>query len=209
MFGETNGVAQMRILMVSPLTYPPYIGGVEMHLDGVAKLLVQKGHEVKMFSTDPSRKLSKEADFSGIHVTRFPSFATSEIYHFSIQLYESLRHARADIIHAHDYRDFPILAAALAKTANKIPFVVTLHLSASRLGKLPYLVYNPVIGRIIFDRADKIIMVSHVETEIKQLRRYQNKLVYIPNGIDLNEISLYKTDSKHVLRELGFCLQED
>lgn len=183
----------MKIIMVSPSLYP-YIGGVETHVWEISKRLVKKGYDVEIHSTDPSGELKASSEIDGVKIKRYRSFAPNSIYFFSRELYVSLKKARADIVHSHGYRDFPMLAAALAKTHNKIPFVVTLHLGFSKVGRLPYLIYNPLFGRAIFRRANRVIIVSPVEVKmIRALEKVKNKIILIPNGVDIKKISTYNS----------------
>ena len=182
----------MKVIMVSSLAYPPYIGGVENHVWAVSKRLVKKGFEVEIFSTDPSGKLERTTEVDGMKIRRFPSFAPNGIYHLSRELYFALKNTRADIIHSHGYQGFPMLASALAKVQNGIPLVVTLHCGFSKIGRLPHLIYNSLFGNIIFHRADRVIIVSPIEMEsITELLKVKEKLELIPNGVDLKEITYY------------------
>ena len=90
-----------------------------------------------------------------------------------------------------------MLAAALAKTQNRIPLVVTLHLGFSKVGKIPYMAYNPIFGKTIFRRADKIICVSPIEVEmISELEECKNKITIIPHFSTVKEVgSIKKTDT--------------
>jgi glycosyltransferase involved in cell wall biosynthesis len=183
--------------MVSPLAYPPYIGGVETHVWDISRRLVTRGHEVEIYSTDPSCRLERVKDISGVRFRRFSCIAPAGIYNFSTGLYRSLRKANADVVHCHSYQNFSMLAAALAKSHNHIPLVASLHLGASKVGRLPYKLYDPSFGRIAVRSADKIVCVSPVETSlISPLKGIGRRLVLIPNGIDLEEISLYLQRAK-------------
>lgn len=181
----------MKILMVSPMAYPPCIGGVEIHVWEISRKLIERGHDVEIYTTDPSRKLNELSEIDGLKIRRFPSFAPNGIYFFSMDLYKSLKNVRADIVHSHGFRAFPMLASALAKRWNKIPLVITLHLGFSKVGRFPYLLYNPFFGSMIFRRADRIIIVSPIETRlIKELEKVKN-IVLIPNGVDISKVSSY------------------
>ena len=180
--------------MVSSLAYPPYIGGVESHVWEVSKRLVKKGFDVEIYSTDPSGKLGRITEVDDIKIRRFPSFAPNGIYHLSRGLYLSLKNAHADIIHSHGYQGFPMLASALAKVQNGIPLIVTLHCGFRKVGRLPYLIYDSLFGRIIFHRSDRIIIVSPIEMElIGELLKVKEKIRLVPNGVDLKAISSYLT----------------
>ena len=82
-----------------------------------------------------------------------------------------------------------MLFAALTKRRGT-GLVVTTHLGFSKLGKWIYYIYNPLFGRKIFDRADKIIIVSPTELDqVPTLRKYSEKIVCLPNGVDFSEIN--------------------
>ncbi len=181
----------MKIVQVCPRYYP-YIGGIEKHVKEVSERLVQKGFDVEVFTTDPSGSLPPEDVINGVRVRRFKSFAPAEIGYFSNSLYHTLRRVKCDIIHAHGYRALPMLLAALAKNSNKAKFVVTTHLGFSKVGRSVYPIYNSLFGRFILSKADKIVIVSQAELEeIPLLRKYENKVVLIPIGIDTSKIEEY------------------
>src|SRR3990170_6072427 len=181
----------MKVIMVSPLAYP-YVGGVESHVLEVSKRLMERNIEVEIYSTDPSGRFEEVTDLDGLIIRRFRSFAPNGIYHFSKELYSSLKDARADIVHSHDFKSFPMLAAALAKTQNGIPLVVTLHYGFTKVGKSIHTFYDSVFGRLILQRADAVILVSPVEMNlISELRKVEEKIKFLPNGIPVKEISTY------------------
>jgi glycosyltransferase involved in cell wall biosynthesis len=178
----------MKILQVCP-TYYPHIGGVEAHVHDVSGYLRKAGLDVEVYTTKPSIKTMTQEVIDGINVTYFPTFAPSETVYFSYPMYQALKKVKADIVHAHNYRALPMLFAALTKRRD-ISLVVTTHLGFSKLGKWIYYIYNPLFGRKIFGRADKIIIVSLTELDqVPTLRRYSEKIVCIPNGVDFSEIN--------------------
>lgn len=180
--------------MVSPLAHP-YTGGVESHIWEVSNRLVSKGFDVEIFSTDPSGRLAKITEANGVTIRRFPSYAPNGIYHFSRRLYLSLKNVHADVIHSHDFKGFPMLAAALAKAQNRIPLVVTLHYGFTKVGRPVHAIYDFLLGKVIFQRADVIIVVSPVEMSlIDELHKVKGKIRFVPNGVDLEEISTYMSN---------------
>ena len=177
----------MKILQVCT-SYYPRIGGVEAHVHDVSKYLRKAGLDVEVFTTEPSLKTAKREVIDGISVTRFPAITPRGTICFSYPLYRALRKVKIDIVHAHNYRALPMLFAALTKKRGT-SLVVTTHLGFSKLGRWIYYVYNPLLGRKIFDRADKIIIVSPAELDqVPILRKYSSKIAYIPNGVDFSEI---------------------
>jgi len=177
----------VKVLQVCPRYYP-HIGGVETHVYSLSRHLQAQGFEVEVYTTDSSLRSAKQEVVAGIKVTRFPAISPSDTIHFSYPLYRALKTVEADIIHAHNYRALPMLLAAVAKRENTA-LVVTTHLGFSKLGRWIYRIYNPLFGRRIFNRADKIIICTPAELdEVPLLKSYQHKIACIPNGVDFPEI---------------------
>lgn len=196
----------MRIVEVCARYYPS-VGGIQTHVQQISERLARKGHYVEVLTTDPTGKLRVHEELNGVSVTRLKSWAPNDIFFLSHSLLRSLNHKRADIVHAHGYRSFPMLAAALARTRNRAHLVATTHLGFSKIGNLPYkFLYNPTIGRLIFERSDRIIVVSPVELKLlPELARVKEKVLCIPNGIDLETISRYR-NSRSSIGESGHPL---
>jgi glycosyltransferase involved in cell wall biosynthesis len=183
----------MKIVEVSP-TFPPNIGGVESHVHLLSKVLVDKGFDIEVFTTDPNARGSAKDYVDNIPVTRFPSIAPFDTIYYSRSLTKALESTEADIVHAHGFRALPMLSAAMARKRNEYRFVVTTHLGFSKLGRLPYILYNPVFGRMIFNRAGRILLVSKQEpSALPILRRYSQKVEHIPNGIEVGKESFRET----------------
>jgi len=140
----------------------------------------------------------------GVKIKCFPAYAPSEIYFFSPSLYRALKQVDADVIHAHGYQAYPLLASASAKACNKIPLVVTPHIGFSKVPKLIYEVfYNPIFGKQIFNRADYIVIISKNELEeIPQIKKYKDKVVWIPSGINFDRVNQFYQDNKRETSEI-------
>jgi len=194
-----NEVWTLRICQVSQ-RFHPYIGGVETHVEEISKRLLQKGIEVEVLTTDASGKLKRTEIVNGILVRRFRSFAPHEAYYFSPKLEQYLRkeYRSFDIVHAHNYNAFPSLHAVRAKNTDK--FVVTPHYHGTghtftrRLLHVPY----KLLGKQVFEKADRIICVSEYERSLilNGFRVKKGKTVMIPNGINMREIRKHKKRSK-------------
>lgn len=180
----------MKILQVCPRYYP-HIGGVETHVRSVSQRLQKAGFEVEIYSTDAPPGALKQEILGDIQVTRFPSISPHDTVYFSSSLRHALNKVEADLIHAHNYRALPMLFAARVKRQD-IPLVVTMHLGFSKIGRWIYYIYDPIFGKKIFDRANRIIVCTPAElTEVPLLRGYEYKIAFIPNGVDLTEIDSY------------------
>ena len=180
----------MKVLQVCHRYYP-HIGGIETLLHSVSKRLQKVGFEVEVYSADAPPGAAKQEVVDEVSVTRFPSFSLGDTVYLSYPLYRALKMAEADVIHAHNYRALPMLLAALAKKEDTA-LVVNTHLGFSKLGRWIYHIYNPLFGKRIFDRADRIIISTPAELdEVPILKRYEQKTVCMPNGVDLSEIDRY------------------
>ena len=163
-------------------------------MQNISENMVKLGHEVYVYSTDPSGKLPSYEIINGVIIHRFKAFAPNDSYHFSMNLYKNLRKIRCDIVHGHDLNGFPLLAGSLSRESGK--FIATLHVGvvSSSLRNLLRFPYNRILmGNLLKSRASRIICVSEYERRAyeKILRVSPNKFVCIPNGIDL-EIINYK-----------------
>jgi glycosyltransferase involved in cell wall biosynthesis len=178
--------------------YYPYFGGLEAHVQNISEKMVQLGHDVCVYSTDPSGKLPSAEVINGVQVRRFKCFAPQDSYFFSPQLYSSLKMADCDIVHGHDLNGFPLLAGALAKHSRK--FFASLHVGAfsSYFRTLARMPYDRVVMHNALMKADRVICVSEGERRIykKVLRLSSSKFVVIPNGYDPIKIATPKLTEK-------------
>lgn len=167
-------------------TFPPDVGGVESHVYLLSRILLEKGFDIEVFTTKPNANGISHDCVDGIPVTRFPSIAPFDAVFFSHSLTKALQKTKVDLVHAHGFRSLPMLSAAFARRSNRYRFIVTTHLGFSKLGRLPYIIYNPVFGRMIFDAADNILLVSSKERlMLPILNGYLKKVAVIPNGIEM------------------------
>ena len=180
--------------------YYPYIGGVETRVKELSERLVKRGFEVDVLTTDSSGKLPKEVIIKDVKVKRFKSLAPGEAYHFSrdLEKYLMKNSNSFDIVHAHSYHAFPSLYAARAKGRNKL--VLTPHYHGTGHTVFRSLLHRPykLIGKKIFEKADKIICVSNYERNLlfKHFKVDERKVVVIPNGVNLEEFKGLKKGSK-------------
>ncbi|MCW4009503.1 MAG: glycosyltransferase family 4 protein [Candidatus Bathyarchaeota archaeon] len=167
--------------------YYPYFGGLETHVQHISEKMVQLGHDVSVYSADPSGVLPPSEILNGVKVRRFKCFAPQDSYFFSTYLYKSLKTADCDLIHGHDLNGFPLLAGALAKGARR--YFASLHVGAfsSYFRNLARIPYDRLVMHRFLGRASKIICVSEYEKRLYQsiLSLPQSQFIVIPNGYDL------------------------
>jgi glycosyltransferase involved in cell wall biosynthesis len=178
----------MKIIQVCPRYYPD-IGGVETHVKELSERLVQRGFEVEVVCTDPAGKHPKEQVIYGVAVKRFRALAPQSAYFFAPQIRTYLRKAEFDLIHAHNYHAFP---AYFASFVNRGTFIFTPHYHGMGSTPLRNVLNTPykLLGARIFKRADRVICVSEYEQALvmKNFKVAAEKIVVIPNGINLEEL---------------------
>jgi glycosyltransferase involved in cell wall biosynthesis len=182
----------MKILQVCP-RYPPYVGGVEAHVNEISERLVKRGYDVEVLSCDPSANLPRAEIVNGVKIKRFKSWSPKEAYFFSGELKNYL------IKNSHNFDLVPALYAAQAKFENK--FVFTPHYVGGGGTFFRNLLYFPYkfVSSKIFLKADKIICVSKYEMELLKSRfKIDNvKLEFIQNGVCLSEFKELKKETKN------------
>ncbi|RUM33610.1 MAG: glycosyltransferase family 1 protein [Archaeoglobus sp.] len=167
--------------------FPPHTGGIETHVYELSKRLAEE-FDVEVLTTDLSGSLNSIEKIEGITVRRFKSYAPSEAYYFSPDLYRYLKRNsdRYDVVHAHNYHAFPALFAALAKR-NKLIFTPHYHGKGGSTVRNLLLKPYRLFGLIIFKKADAVICVSNYERMLVR-SDFGVDAVVIPNGVSLDKI---------------------
>jgi glycosyltransferase involved in cell wall biosynthesis len=153
----------MRLLQVCQ-RYPPYISGIEEHVQNISERLSEI-HDLNVYTTGQSRLLSREEIINNVKVRRFRTWAPNDAYYFSSELKKQLRrHSdEFDIVHAHCYHGFPSAYAAQAKGKNK--FVFTFHYHGKGHILLRSMLHKPfkLLGKKIFEKSNRVVCVSNYD----------------------------------------------
>ena len=207
-----TGLNFMQVIQVCPAFFP-YHGGLETHVEEISKHLTNSGFTVKIYTTDPSGRLPKKQTIEGLEIFRFRAFSPNRVYFFAPGLYSALKRIEnAQIIHAHGYPNFPALAAALAKSGNGKPFILTPHYGGydvQTLGTSTWRIfakksYNFSMGRYILSRANAVVTVAKFEREIlkQKFGVDDDRITYIPNGVNVASFKIVpknEEDTKTIL----------
>lgn len=187
----------MKIVQVCPRYYPD-IGGVETHVKEISERLAKR-FEVEVVCTDPTDQLPKHEIINGVKITRFRSFAPGNAYYFSPQIYFYLKNHTYDMIHTHSYHGLPALFAVMAKNRRRLIFTPHYHRGGHTF--IRNLLHKPykLIGRKMFEKADKVICVSGYEQRkiISDFSVPAEKIEKIPNGLNLEDFRNIKPNKKH------------
>jgi glycosyltransferase involved in cell wall biosynthesis len=170
--------------------YAPEIGGVELHVQEIAKRLYAHGWTPEVLTQAP-RDLPRTATVDGISVRRFPALGAASAYALAPSLPAFLAHHARDytVLHAHNYHALPALATALSGRAR---LVVTPHYHGTGHTRLATLLHRPyrLAGRLLFKRAGRVICVSEPEARLleRDFPQTRGRVDVIPNGIDIDAL---------------------
>ncbi len=181
----------MKIAIASDWFYPK-VGGIEAHMDELARHLLDAGHEPHVITHD-YRYLAPYNDGFPYPVHRFRGSVYLRDYHISLSpgqlwringLYKSVDF---DVTHVHSiYSPFSIAVANLSRGIRGVPVVATNHsfFGEPRLGGV-----IKSLLRYYLRRMDAFVAVSTpVAEDTRRLlgRSLGNRIVTtIPNGIDV------------------------
>ncbi|KKG39505.1 hypothetical protein DU38_18420 [Methanosarcina mazei] len=192
----------MRILQVSNFFKPLWeTGGVTKVNYEISKNLVQRGHEVTVYTTDGYKpnfgiQTNQPVDVDGIKVYYFKNLFRNIIkkanltapYYLPFVLRKEIRNF--DVIHIHEHRSLLAVCVHYYAKKYRVPYVlqshgsVLPHFQKQGLKKL----FDFLFGYQILQDASKLIALT--ETEAKQYMHMgidESKICIIPNGIDLKE----------------------
>jgi glycosyltransferase involved in cell wall biosynthesis len=179
----------VKIAYLSP-GYAPAFGGVERHVEEIARRVAADGHQVDVL-TQTADRLPAQETIAGVHVRRFRAVNRSRAYGVPPGLFAyAARHLHEyDVVHAHGYHALPSLAALVSRRA---PVVFTPHYHGTghtTFGRLLHVPYRP-IGRALFARSSAVVCVSQAERRlvVADAPRVAGRIAVIPNGVDLDAI---------------------
>ena len=191
----------MKILQVTNFFKPSWeSGGPARVVYEISKKLVERGHEVTVYTTDGFKlrlnvKKNMPVDVDGIKTYYFrnlSSYLTREMvlpipYYLPIVARREIKDF--DVIHIHEHRT--ILAVVVCHYAKKygIPYILQPRGSVPTISKgRQKKLFDVLFGHAIIKDASKIIASSKIESEqywsvFPELNN--EKIIHIPNGIDL------------------------
>lgn len=172
----------MRVTMLSKL-YPPWIGGLELQVQQMARALVSSGADVRIsvVTAHPGSARMRRDEDEGIKIARAATIARIARTPITIGMRRLIRQTRPDILHFHSPNPGAELLAPIMDPRLRV--VVTYYHDVIRQKSLLPL-YQPVLERVL-KRADRIIAWSEELVESsRMLRTHRDKVVVIPGGID-------------------------
>jgi glycogen synthase len=170
----------MRIALVAS-SYLPRPGGLERHVDRLARGLAARGAQVEVLTQHPGRRLSRLTEIDGVVVRRFAAPIGNGHGATSPALCEHLRRTVGsfDLVHVHSsYAPFGL---AVARTRPR-RLVFTPHAPMQRLLRWPY---TRVMGAVLH-HALRTAPTSSAEGDLIRRRfpEVAGRVRVVPTGVD-------------------------
>jgi glycosyltransferase involved in cell wall biosynthesis len=163
----------------------PLMGGIETHVDQVARRLADRKFDVTVLTTDVTGKLQPTEERDGVRVRRFPAWPKSKDYYVSPGLLHDLANGGFDVVHVQGVHNaVPPLALATAEH-RRIPSLITFHTGGSSspfrnaIRGIQWRVEGPVLRR-----ATRLIAVCEFEADLfsRALGVDASKIAIVRNG---------------------------
>ncbi len=167
----------------------------------MSKKLIEKGHEVTVYTTDGFKKRldvdkNVPVDVDGITTYYFrnlSSYLSREMVlpvPFHMAVFARKEMCNFDIVHIHEYRSVSAIIASHYARNYGIPYVLQAHGSLPRIIEKQRLkrIFDWGFGNRILADAAKLIALTERETEqYRRMGANKDKVVIVPNGIDWSE----------------------
>lgn len=196
-------IAQVCIRYLAP-------GGVETHIQKISERLVQRGHDVTVYTTNLKTQVpwqcfqdyAPDSYVNGVRVLRLPVKrypAPYASYPTIPGLIKRIFETDADVVHAHSHRYYQIFACAAAKLKRgrrsgryQMPLVVTPHFHPpsnreSAVSRFLMGVDDLFISRRVYKMVDAILAVTDSERQFIEKFAPLGKCVTVPNGLDIED----------------------
>ncbi|MFB6193050.1 MAG: glycosyltransferase family 4 protein [Candidatus Nanohaloarchaea archaeon] len=186
--------------------YPPYkAGGIAAHCEDLATTMASQGHEPVVI-TYGEKEESEYRD--GVEIHRVPSTDSAEDtlswamylgHQMEKKAIELNKNQDFDLVHAHDWMAVPG-ATGIKKTLG-LPMVFTVHSTQEgRDGRDSE--YQETIHNLewygTYEASEVITVGRDFSQEVKHLYEVpENKLNYIPNGVDLEKFDSHSYQINH------------
>lgn len=174
---------KLRVLHVGKF-YPPYMGGIETHLQNLCNELKDLVDLKVLVSNSNTQTIEETVE--GVSVTRVGTRATLSAAPISPGLVSRIRREAADIVHLHHPN--PIAVMAYQLSGHRGTLVITYHSDIVRQKKLGA-IFQPFLERALA-WSDAIIATSpnYLETSTV-LQAHRERCVVLPYGIPVEQFA--------------------
>lgn len=196
----------MNILMATE-TYLPYISGVAVSTDSIARYMVSEGHTVTVVC--PKLKIkSPVTPMKGLTIVRIPSIPNPvykgmamAVFPFSIPMVNKVfKSSKFDLVHIQEPTAIGISALILAKKY-KIPVVGALHFTPEQMSRIipgrPEKIINPLVRKYInfvYNKYDAIMVPTLTFEKFLRSDGVNKPIEVVSNGVNTNTFRPGATD---------------
>ena len=184
----------MKIALVSA-HYAPFTGGIESHVEEIAKRLASLGETVEVLTHHDTPDVPDTEMRDSVVVRRHKVAVSSQHFGVSPAMWYTLlrQRQRYDVVHVHGYGSAAPLTATLAGAS---PMVFTPHYHGTGHSPFRKALHVPyrAVGAGIVARSRRIICVSQAEANLflTHFGTARERVKVIPNGVDLDRIRTAK-----------------
>jgi len=188
-------------------------GGAELAAYYLAFEMAKRGNEVNIFTTSINSKDSFE-EYDGVTVHRYGTKLRIENGNMAYGLFTKPLNHDADIVHAHFSTPPGEIAALRYTKKKKVPFILTYHGDWQEsfggfVRRMALSFYNKYLLDKVLSRADIIISPSeYYIDESRFLGEYRDKVVVIPNGINVEDFDI-PLSKEECRRRLGLPVDKN
>ncbi|MGB9979499.1 glycosyltransferase family 4 protein [Methanobacterium sp.] len=178
----------MKIVQ-TPVRFYPFIGGVENYVYYLSKELDKLGHDITVICANEPVSTKQEV-IDNITVKRLSYFGKIANTNITPLLPFTLSGEDFDIIHTHVPTPWSADWSNIISKFKKKPLVVTYHNDIIGDGIANYIAgfYNSTALKSLLNNADKIIITQpNYMYSSPYLGNYEDKIVVIPNGVDVDK----------------------
>jgi glycosyltransferase involved in cell wall biosynthesis len=186
----------MNILLVTE-TYLPYLTGVSISTDSIARTMISRGHKVTIINPKPVVK-GTITPLKGLRIVNVPSIPFAIYNNNAIGLFplafpiisKVMKEARFDVVHIQEPGPTGVSALLLAKI-HHIPIVGALHFFPEQVDRVIWgifeRVFTPFINiyiRLVYNHYDAIMTPSHFFEGFLKKLGIKKPISVISNGVD-------------------------
>jgi glycosyltransferase involved in cell wall biosynthesis len=181
-----NEAKGLRLAMVTT-RFPPLLGGIETHVDEVARRMAGRGLDVTVLTTDVSGRLLPREDREGLSIRRFRAGPRGTDLHASLSLIRELASGGYDLVHVQGLHTLLPPMTLRASQRAGIRTVVSFH-TGGHSSRLRTAIREPQWQalRPLLRRSDALVAVCAYEVEqfARRLRIDPQNIRLIRNGAD-------------------------
>ena len=198
----------MNILLTTE-TYLPYITGVAISTDNIARFMLSHGHKVTLICPEPV--VDRKVEYpKGLKIIRVPALPFTFYNTNAFALFPSARRCvekemksnKFDVVHTQEPGIVGLNALCLARKY-KIPIVGSLHFIPQQIDRVLWgrfeTLLTPAINllvHIVYNKYDQIMTVSNFFANYLRHVGIERPINIISNGVDTNLYKPQKLDLK-------------